>query len=33
MKAQVDSLHHRFLGELVGIEPLAALIDLVAYTP
>ena len=31
--AQVDSLRNQFPGESVEIEPLAALIDLVAYTP
>ena len=31
--AQVDSLHNQFLGESVGIEQLAALIDLVVYSP
>ena len=31
--AQVDALRRQFPGEPVEIEPLAALIDLVAYTP
>ncbi len=33
VRAQVDSLHNRFLGDSVEIERLAALIDLVDYTP